>query len=239
MTRPSALPPIDDVELLVTTRRAWHALTEHVLAPARYRAEKRIGLQASPGGFGTPVFGEREQLRVEGRQLVLTHGTKESRVPITTVGEAAAAAGIAPGAPSDVYPPATPLQPDAPLEVDDSAAAVLAAFFALGTELLEGLRVASAETDAASTVQLWPEHFDLGLELGEEDRGARATYGASPGDDPHDEPYLYVLWWTEPDPAFPGASRSYSELQAASDPASAGREFLERGRDLLARSRKR
>lgn len=42
-------------------------------------------------------------------------------------------------------------------------------------------------------VQLWPEHFDLGFEMG---IGAqRANYGASPGDDRHSEPYLYVGPW--------------------------------------------
>ena len=33
---------------------------------------------------------------------------------------------------------------------------------------------------------LWPEHFDIAIELGE------ATYGVSPGDDAHTEPYAYV-----------------------------------------------
>ena len=45
-------------------------------------------------------------------------------------------------------------------------------------------------------VQLWPEHFDVATELGSEERGERAAYGASPGDDEHPEPYLYVAPWT-------------------------------------------
>jgi hypothetical protein len=44
-------------------------------------------------------------------------------------------------------------------------------------------------------VQLWPEHFDLAVELGDEAAGRRAAYGVSPGDESVAEPYLYVSAW--------------------------------------------
>lgn len=234
------LPPLGDIDAVTRTRRAWHTLAEHVLAPARYRVEGRIGLRVTDGGFGTPVFGEREQVRVEGATLAVVRGDETTPSPITTISEAAGAAGIEPGAAKDVYPPTTPLEPDRPLDIADQGTRVLAAFFALGADVLEQVREGASESDEPSDVQLWPEHFDLGLELGNEDRGTRATYGASPGDGAHDEPYLYVMWWTEPAPdpfwnddAFPGASLSYSALRAAPDPRVAGHEFLLRGRAIL------
>ena len=61
--------------------------------------------------------------------------------------------------------------------------------------MLEQLRADESDGDP-SLVQLWPEHFDIAVELGSEPAGQRATFGASPGDESHDEPYLYVSPWT-------------------------------------------
>ena len=73
-------------------------------------------------------------------------------------------------------------------------------------------------------MQLWPEHFDLAVELGSEATGARAAYGLSPGDEHHAEPYLYVAPWVAPAPGdlwqatgFSGAELPYSELLGAPD----------------------
>ena len=69
---------------------------------------------------------------------------------------------------------------------------------------------------------LWPEHFDIAVELGSEPDGHRATYGFSPGDEHHPRPYVYVGPWVTQDPGelwqargFPGAELGYSELLAA------------------------
>jgi hypothetical protein len=82
-------------------------------------------------------------------------------------------------------------------------------------------------------VQLWPEHFDIAVVLGSEDAGARATYGLSPGDERHPEPYLYVTpWVAQPSgelwqaTAFPGAELSYADLIAAPDQRAAALEFF-------------
>ena len=65
----------------------------------------------------------------------------------------------------------------------------------------------------------------------------RATYGASPGDRHHGEPYLYASPWAgriDPffdDPSFKGAALTYAELLAAPDPARAASEFLDEARN--------
>jgi len=238
----STLPAIGDPMALHSTRDAWHALAEHVLAPARHRVTGRIGLRATPGGFGTPPFGDGEDVRVDGVELVVTRDGETARHPITTVGAAAAAVGIAPGAPTEVYAPTTALDPDAPLVIDPRAAAALAAFLALGTELLRALRASATTDDAPSDVQLWPEHFDIGLEIGNEARAARGTFGASPGDATHPLPYLYVTRWPgaadDPfwnDEAFPGASLDYRALAEVPDAAARGRELFVAARTVLSR----
>ncbi len=61
--------------------------------------------------------------------------------------------------------------------------------------MLETLR-AEVWSLSPERVQLWPEHFDLSFDFGDEAAGRRATYGASPGDAEHAEPYVYVSPWT-------------------------------------------
>jgi hypothetical protein len=89
-------------------------------------------------------------------------------------------------------------------------------------------------------VQLWPEHFDIAFELGS--NAARANFGASPGDDEHDEPYLYVGPWTAEvsgelwnATSFTGAELRYSELLRTEDQRRAALDFMrERYRALAA-----
>lgn len=119
--------------------------------------------------------------------------------------------------------------------VDIAAARVLGDWYGMCCSLLEQLRAedTNAADHAPSRVQIWPEHFDIAVDLGPE--GARANYGGSPGDDQHSEPYLYVgPWdagrtgdfWNEPF----GASLSYADILSGADPLT----FLRQGRDLLA-----
>ncbi|MFL5870596.1 MAG: hypothetical protein ACJ75R_05910, partial [Solirubrobacterales bacterium] len=94
----------------------------------------------------------------------------------------------------------------------------------------------------SSLVRIWPEHFDIAVELGEDTARGRANFGASPGDENHDEPYLYVgpfdpglasgeLWNAT---GFPGAELGYCELLAAEDQRRAALGFMrERYRALL------
>jgi hypothetical protein len=107
--------------------------------------------------------------------------------------------------------------------------------------VLEAVRAEAARpVDDPSLVQLWPEHFDLGVDLGAEGAGRRGTFGASPGDDAHPEPYLYVTHWSEVpadrywnDTAFAGASLSYREIVSAADQRGEALAFLRAGRAVL------
>jgi len=197
---------------LVRTRESLHAVAEHVLAAARYRAIGRIGLVVSTGGFATPPFGPSGTVvAVDGVDLVVREealgragaghdddgpapgdGTPsedalgtEHRAPLSTVRAAADLVGIPPGGPGAVYPLATPLEPDRPLEIDPIAAGRLAAWYALGDAALRRLR-AEIAADEPSEITLWPEHADVALSA------AGVNYGASPGDESVPAPYLYV-----------------------------------------------
>jgi hypothetical protein len=173
-------------EQFAETRQSLHALAEHVLCAARYRAMGRIGLQVVEGGFATPPFGDdRRTIGVEGTELVLRAGGQMRRAPITTLRAAGELAGVEPGAPSNVFNPTTPCDLDAPLVVDTEAARRLADWYALGDAALRRLALEVAD-DRPSDVTLWPEHFDVGIRAGE------VNYGASPGDGQVAEPYLYV-----------------------------------------------
>ena len=85
--------------------------------------------------------------------------------------------------PEDLYPDHAELGVDDPIEVDPAAAAELADWLARGERALREL---------APDVEpvLWPEHFDLGIQLDE------VNYGISAGDAGHPRPYAYVGPWT-------------------------------------------
>ena len=200
------------------TVAALHRVAEQVVAPAR-KPDNEIALTATPGGFGTPVFpydGADHQVRVDGVELVHSAGGGERRAPLTSLEDArGAVAELVPGALGDE-----------PLGVDPEAAARLADWYALGAEVLAGL---------GSQPTLWPEHFDIAIELDE------VNYGFSPGDEQHAEPYAYVGPWTAPPPGelwnatgFPGAELTYAKLLAADDPRAAALEFFTTRKEALA-----
>ena len=171
---------------LASTRHALHRVAEHVVSPARHAVTGRIGLRPAPGGFTTPSFGDDGRtVAVEGVDIVVRDSAGERRAPLTTIRAAAEYVGVEPGAPADVYTPSTPLDPDAPLDLDPEAAALLAEWYATGQQALSRLAEEIAE-DKPSEAQLWPEHFDLGI------TAAAVNYGVSPGDEHVVDPYLYV-----------------------------------------------
>jgi len=211
------------------TRASLHALAEHAIVPVRHAATGRIGLRWTKGGFGTPFLAGDRQVRVEhGRLLDGDRATTP-----TSVGQAAAFLGVPPGLPTGTYRAATACTPDAPLGIDPGAASALGDWFGFTVSLLEQIRSEAAPAMEAGRPQLWPEHFDLALEL----RGLRVNLGGSPGDADHPAPYLYVgPWeprtgpsWNEPF----GASLPYSALLAAADQRATALEFLRAGRDAL------
>lgn len=175
---------------LAETRRSLHKLAGYVVSPARRRANGKLGLRWTFGGFGTPFFGADEQVRVAGSQLVRERDGATHTAPITSLREAAdfvldAEPDTAWAEGFDV-PLAGDL--DAALPVDEAAAAWLGDWFGFGTRVLEQLR---ADLPNDTRPQLWPEHFDLAVSLPV--GGAAATFGVSPGDAGHETPYLYVL----------------------------------------------
>ena len=203
-----------------------HRLAVYVVSPAQRLVNGEIVMRASPGGFATFEFDGR-RVAVDGDELVVDG----VRHPITTLRSAAAAAGIEPDVGQQELfdvPPHGDL--DEPLRVDATAARALGEWYAYVSTALEQLRAAAGASEAASPVRIWPEHFDAAMDLGDDAAGRRATYGGSPGDREHAEPYLYVSPWAGrvdsffDEPAFKGASRSLTRLRGL--PPAAGSEFL-------------
>ncbi|MGZ6913268.1 MAG: hypothetical protein ACXVJS_17120 [Acidimicrobiia bacterium] len=224
------LRPIEDLPGHIATRTSWHSLAERVLAPARHAATGRIGLRPAVGGFGTPEF-DGCTLTVAGTELVRRDDTRIDRHPITTLREAAAVAGVEVGADTGVFTATTPADPDRPLPVDPGAATTLASWFSFTAVALAAWRTERA-ADGSSDPQLWPEHFDLALDLGPDD-ARRANYGGSPGDAGHEAPYLYVGPWTANDDPFWNAGSfarlGVDALAGIEDPLAAALAFFRRG----------
>ncbi|MEA2461742.1 MAG: hypothetical protein QOH90_1919 [Actinomycetota bacterium] len=179
------------------TRVSLHALAEYVVAPSRYRVNGKIGLRFTRSGFGTPFFGADKQVRVEKGLLVVQEDGVERRADLTTLTAAADFVDVECYPPADVYEPATAPDIQAPLDIDPGAAEFFGEWFGFAASVLEEFRALSPASAACSRVQIWPEHFDMSMEAGDESRGKRATYGASPGDAHHAQPYLYVAPWAK------------------------------------------
>jgi len=212
----------------VTTRQALHAVAEQVLAAARYTAERRIGLAVARNGFGTPTFGDHRRIEVQLDELVvIDDGARRER--LTTLRRAGELVGVEPMAPP-VYAAATSYDPDRPLDIERDAARVIGDWFAL---VDTALRQMSAELTEPTAITLWPEHFDVAV------TAADVNYGGSPGDDEHDEPYLYVGPFVRPLPA--GGEGFWNEPFGASLARSSALDvdaavaFFRRGRDASSR----
>jgi hypothetical protein len=200
---------------LAATRRSWHAAAELVLAGPQHRRSGTIRLRVTPGGFATT---KPPELAVDGGELVA--GDNRVAIDGRTCAQLAAALGVDVGPPADLYHDGPGVDPDEPLRYGDKAGAMLAAAFELGDAALR--RFAPGQTPV-----LWPEHFDLGVSVGE------VNYGVSPGDGYLDEPYAYVGPWTPRDGPFwtaPfGAARPLSQL----DDVDALVAFFTEGRALV------
>lgn len=241
LTSPRLLPLPDGFG---ATRDALHQLAYFAIAPRRYSQTGKLGLRWTPGGFGTPFYraGEGdEQVRMETDRLVVKTGDSQRSTDVSSIREATDFLGVDYSVEwFEFHDPLDPWDPDGPLDIDTEAARRLADWFGFGTLALEHLRRTPGAEDV-SLVQLWPEHFDPAVELGSVERSRRASYGASPGDREHDEPYLYVSPWSKADrsddywndDAFGGASLAYSRLLEADDPLATAVAFLSEGHRLL------
>lgn len=227
------------------TRSSLHEVAFFVLAPKRFRATGKMGLRYTHGGFGTPFFGDDEQARVDGTRLVHQRDGRARVEELTTI-EAAASFLDLPYEEvwfEDFRDPLPPPDPHGALEVEEACAATIADWFGFATSVLEEFRRHGGAGDDVTRVQLWPEHFDLALEMGSQDAGARASYGASPGDAANPEPYVYVAAWSEVDrsdpfwndESFNGASLGYQALLDADDQRKTALDFLDAGYAALHR----
>ncbi len=122
--------------------------------------------------------------------LAVAEDGTERRRPLSSLADAAEFVG------ADLFPDGVP-DDDSPLAIDPDAARVLGEFYDFAARALEALLATTAPADDSSAINLWPEHFDLAFESGPEALGRRANYGASPGDEQHAEPYLYVGPWQD------------------------------------------
>jgi hypothetical protein len=223
-------------------RESHHRLAYAVVAEARRAANGKFGLRYTHGGYGTPFFGDDRQVRVEGSSIIVQQGDDVRRSPITTVGAAARFVGIEPGTAAAEHDSPELADLDALLPVTDEVGAFLGDWFGLAWALLEELRLTEGAVDAERT-QLWPGHFDPAIAMGDAEAGQRATYGLSPGDQDHPEPYLYIGAWGEIDgddpfwnaEGFSGASLPYAALLATDDPYSTALDFLRAGFTRLTR----
>ncbi|MEZ5245349.1 MAG: hypothetical protein R2707_09660 [Acidimicrobiales bacterium] len=235
-------PPLPDVPRgYPTARDGYHRLAYGVVAEARRLTNTKFGLRFTRGGFGTPFFGDDEQVRIEHGRLVHQRRDSADSIAITTLRAAADFLGIEPGTDAAEHDSPSLGDLDADLGATPATGAFLAAWFGFAWSALEELRLTDGAVDVDRT-QLWPGHFDPAIAMGRAETGGRATYGASPGDADHDEPYLYVGAWgdvdrTDPywnETAFNGASMSYAELRAADDQLATAIEFFRGGHRRLA-----
>ncbi len=235
----TALVPIADLGVFVSTRDSLHQVAEHVVAKARYVDDGRVELTAFAGGFATPSLANGRRVRVDGPDMVVADKAGSRRTGLTTIAEAAAFVGVDAGFPTELYAPATPLRLNVALQVDRGAALSFAAWTAFAADVLDQFATEIVDGDPSPLV-LWPEHFDQAFFTNDSDESKRANYGASPGDAGHPEPYLYVgpwgavvrhQFWNATH--FSGAVLPLSRLVDAGAPLEVAMQFLRSGHSLL------
>jgi hypothetical protein len=218
----------------------------HIVARARVQGTGRFSLRTTPGGFGTPEFGDGpRRVRVGGGTLFVESdlpgaaGVRTAPLHGNTLAALAELASVDLSERLDVGHDTPPLgDPDTPIHLDVTAARAVHRAHALGAEALDLVAAALPTTAMPTLARLWPEHFDLALDA-EARHGVRINLGVSPGDGFIGEPYAYAGPWTADRPgddgywnaAF-GAARTLNDL--GSDPAAIA-AFLHEGFDRLAR----
>lgn len=162
---------------LETTRLSLHAVAELLLAGPQFDMSQSIELRAVPGGFGTTT---KPDLKVVGTDLV--EPDRAVALDGRTIAAVAEEVGLRPRQLDDIYSGGCGLTADHVLTVDPEDAAQIALAFEIGDQALQ------AFSPGVHSV-LWPEHFDIGITVGE------VNYGISPGDSFLGVPYAYVGPW--------------------------------------------
>jgi hypothetical protein len=177
----SSEPNADDrVERLVRTRLSLHAVAELLMAGPQYERSASIELRVSPGGFATT---RAPDLRVDEGDIVA--GERRLAMDARSVSALAEDLGVGTRDLRDVYADGPELGVSAVLRIDHSAAEEIARAYGMAD-------VALARLAPKRRRILWPEHFDVGIDVDE------VNYGVSPGDSRCSEPYAYVGPWKPP-----------------------------------------
>jgi hypothetical protein len=193
---------MESAATLATTRRALHGVAELVLAGPQHATVDTVRLRVVPGGFATSAG---DDVRLVGTMVL--RGDLTVPVDGATPASLARAVGLAATRLDHVYADATDVGLDEILRMDPSAALVLTEAWSAGDDALRRL-------DPTQIPVLWPEHFDVGISIGE------VNYVVSPGDRDNPTPYAYVGPWTVPqadafwDQPF-GTARTMAELGGA------------------------
>jgi hypothetical protein len=231
-------------------RAVLQRIANHVLARAASAATGQLGLRATPGGFGTISFGPgHERLRVSGGLLVRESGTSKTwthsiAIDGSSLAELAAFAEVNLSAEfwaGNDTPPVGDV--DEPIALHEASALLIVDWYAIAAQALDRLVAAAPAFAAPSLVQLWPEHFDVALDMAFDadlPTARRVNVGGSPGDGFHSAPYLYVGPWTDDRPGDAtywnapfGAVVGYEAIAARPDPVDAAFEFFRTGLDHL------
>ncbi len=225
------------------TREVLHRVAAHILGRRRSEVSGRFGLRVTPGGIATPTFGpDGECIRTAGITLVREVGAVAKIAPISGASLRVLAEFVGADIDSSFnVGNETPEigDPDHPLQLDAQHVETIARWYQLGSLVLDtvlGQLPASAEP---ATLQLWPEHFDIGTDVALPS-GNRVNLGCSPGDRFVAEPYLYVGPRDAARPGDPsywnvsfGAALRSPEVLASADPIERGVQFMRRGLEAL------
>lgn len=224
------------------TRAAVRQIAVHVMARVRKSTVGRIDLMPMSGGLGTPAFGpDHRIIRISADHLVVDSTadvatTRLVKADGATLRELAEFAAADLSTALDVGHDTPPLGDiDQPLAIAAADVVQMGEWLATGARVLDTVLGALPSTADAARVRLWPEHFDLGTDIGVA-AGRRINLGASLGDDFHPAPYLYVAPWDADRPGDPvywnapfGAVLGYDDVAAAPDAVTAGVAFMRDG----------
>jgi hypothetical protein len=223
----------------VDTRDALHTVAAHVLGRRRFVVSGRFGLRASPGGIATPTFGDDfETVRVSGLSLVREVGADTTSLALngSTLRLLGNFVDVHLDEPFSVGADTPVLGDlDAPLALEPATVDAIADWFALAWHVLDDVLGSLPDGAGATTIQLWPEHFDAATTV-TVPRAEPVNLGFSPGDGFEAEPYVYVGPWSGERPGDPGfwnvpfgAMRGRSAVRASPDPAAFCFRFLTEG----------
>ena len=120
-----------------------------------------MGLRATPGGFGTPEYGDGQISRIEGRLLVQETGGNVATQAITTIRAASEFFGASYDVDwfTDFKDPLAAMDPDRPLKVEEAPAAALGSGSRSASRSSNTLRGHGRAEDEVSEVQTLARAF--------------------------------------------------------------------------------